>query len=46
MNLLLDNTAMAAKFGSRASELAAEKFSVEKMVKTTENFYERILAEP
>ena len=36
---------LAAKLGRRAAELAREKFSVDKMVKATENFYERILAE-
>ena len=45
MNLLLDDHDLAAKLGRRAAELAREKFSVDKMVKATENFYERILAE-
>ncbi len=46
LNQLLDDHELAAKFGRRAAELAREKFSVEKMVKATEDFYERILAEP
>lgn len=45
MDILLENRALSAQFGRRAAESAKEKFSVEKMVRATEDFYERILAE-
>src|SRR5215213_8590206 len=43
IELLLDDTALAARFGARGREIAEERFDVEKVVERLRGFYDELL---